>query len=72
MPDEQWGEMVGAVVVSDAAVSADEAALQEWVKDRLRSSRVPSRIAFWAELPYNEIGKLLRRSVKARLGENAS
>lgn len=72
MPDEQWGEMVVAVVVSDAAVSADEAALQEWVKDRLRSSRVPSRIAFWAELPYNEIGKLLRRSVKARLGENAS
>ena len=30
---------------------------RSWVKDRLRSSRAPSRVEFWTELPYNETGK---------------
>lgn len=62
---EQWGEaVVGAVVLNgDATVEV----LQDWVKEHLRSSRVPERIEFWDELPYNETGKLLRRVVKERL-----
>jgi acyl-coenzyme A synthetase/AMP-(fatty) acid ligase len=31
----------------------------------LRSSRVPERIAFLDALPYNEMGKLLRREIRA-------
>jgi acyl-coenzyme A synthetase/AMP-(fatty) acid ligase len=38
------------------------------VKARLRSSRVPERVEFVAELPYNETGKLLRRKVRETLG----
>ena len=38
--------------------------LQEWVKARLRSSRVPAKILFKDQLPYNEMGKVLRRLVK--------
>jgi acyl-coenzyme A synthetase/AMP-(fatty) acid ligase len=34
------------------------------VKDALRSSRVPERILFRSELPYNEMGKVLRRIIK--------
>lgn len=63
--DEQWGEAVAAVVVLKSGKQASEAELQDWVKDRLRSSRVPQRIEFRSELPYNETGKLLRRIVKA-------
>ena len=66
VPDEQWGEAVAAAIVREArarASSADE--LREWVKQRLRSSRAPQRIAFRDELPYNETGKLLRRKVRA-------
>ncbi len=64
VPDEQWGEGVGAAVVlkPDAVVSAIE--LQELVKARLRSSRVPQRIAFRDALPYNETGKVLRRVIR--------
>jgi acyl-CoA synthetase (AMP-forming)/AMP-acid ligase II len=67
VPDEQWGEAVAAAVVvrSGHAVSAEE--LQDWVRARLRSSRVPQRIAFRDALPYNETGKLLRRVVRAEL-----
>jgi acyl-coenzyme A synthetase/AMP-(fatty) acid ligase len=53
------------VTRADHAVS--EAELQGWVKDRLRSSRTPTRIEFQNELPYNETGKLLRRKVRAEL-----
>ena len=62
---EQWGEAVVGAVVLNAEVSVE--VLQNWVKEHLRSSRVPERIEFWDELPYTETGKLLRRVVKERL-----
>jgi len=64
MPSEQWGETIAAAVVlrNNAQTSAVE--LQEWVRERLRSSRVPERIIFKDQLPYNEMGKILRRMIK--------
>jgi long-chain acyl-CoA synthetase len=41
--------------------------LQQWVRDSLRSSRVPARVVFVTELPHNETGKLLRRVLKQDL-----
>ena len=67
LPDEQWGEKVVASVTCKGGAETSEAELQQWVKDRLRSSRTPESIHFWTELPYNETGKLLRRKVRARL-----
>ncbi len=67
VPDEQWGEGVAAVIVLTRGASATAPELQQFVKDRLRSSRVPQRIEFRDELPYNETGKLLRRQVRAEL-----
>jgi len=76
VPDEQWGEAVAAVVVlktegtEGARVACSAGELQQWVKDRLRSSRTPERIEFWDELPYNETGKLLRRKVREALRDS--
>ncbi len=70
LPSEEWGEAVVGAVVAKGEAQANEqlvAELQAWVKDHMRSSRVPERIEFWHELPYNETGKLLRRVVKAKL-----
>ncbi len=67
VPDEQWGEAVAAVAVLKAGKSTSAEELQVWVKERMRSSRVPQVMEFWPELPYNETGKLLRRVVKAEL-----
>jgi acyl-CoA synthetase (AMP-forming)/AMP-acid ligase II len=67
VPDEQWGEGVAAAIVLKAGAGATIEELQEWVKQHLRSSRVPQRIEFRDELPYNETGKLLRRQVRAEL-----
>ncbi|MDE2405202.1 MAG: acyl--CoA ligase [Sphingomonadales bacterium] len=65
IPSVEWGEAVGiAVVTREGHQPPSEAELKALIKDRLRSSRVPDKVAFVRELPYNEMGKLLRRKVK--------
>ena len=51
----------------DASVSESE--LQQCVRDQLRSSRVPQRILFRDALPYNEMGKLLRRVIRDEMAD---
>jgi len=64
VPDEQWGEAVAAAVVLKEGAQVTPEELQAWVKQHLRSSRVPQQIRFEAGLPYNETGKLLRRKIR--------
>ena len=66
VPSMEWGEAVGvAVVVRPGHEAPGEEQLRALVRSRLRSSRVPERIAFLDALPYNEMGKLLRREIRA-------
>jgi len=67
IPDEQWGEAVAAAVVTQPGCSVSEEEIRNWVKARLRSSRTPQRIDFRDALPYNELGKLLRRKLRAEM-----
>ncbi|MDG2003701.1 MAG: AMP-binding protein [Novosphingobium sp.] len=70
IPSVEWGEAVGmALVVRDGHGEPEEADIKELIRARLRSSRVPERIVCVQELPYNEMGKLLRRKVKDILAE---
>jgi len=65
VPSVEWGEAVGiAVVTREGHEQPSEDELKELIRGRLRSSRVPEKVAFVTELPYNEMGKLLRRKVK--------
>lgn len=70
MPDVEWGEAVAAAVVLKQGESASEAELQDWVRARLRSSRVPKAIRFRSELPYNDLGKVLRRVIRQDFQES--
>jgi acyl-CoA synthetase (AMP-forming)/AMP-acid ligase II len=68
VPSIEWGETVGIAIVprpGHATPSNEE--LRSLIRNRLRSSRVPERIAVMDALPYNEMGKLLRREVRALL-----
>jgi acyl-CoA synthetase (AMP-forming)/AMP-acid ligase II len=67
LPDEQWGEAVAAAVVTKPGRSVSQEEIRNWVKDRLRSSRTPQRIDFRDALPYNELGKLRRRKLRAEM-----
>jgi acyl-coenzyme A synthetase/AMP-(fatty) acid ligase len=48
----------------------DPKQIQQWVKDRLRSSKTPETIVFRSELPKTETGKLLRRVLQSELGHS--
>lgn len=68
VPSAEWGEAVGvAAVLRGGCDQPSDADLCELVRARLRSSRVPETIRFVPSLPYNEMGKLLRREVKGIL-----
>lgn len=66
VPNDQWGETIGAVIVG----TATEQELKDLVTQRLRSSRAPDTIVYRDELPYNDTGKLLRRVLRAELAES--
>ncbi|MGY1551338.1 class I adenylate-forming enzyme family protein [Microbacterium sp. A588] len=67
LPDDQWGEVPVAVLVPMPGAEIDVAALKVLVRSRLRSSRVPAEVIIWDELPHNEMGKLLRKDIRAAL-----
>jgi acyl-CoA synthetase (AMP-forming)/AMP-acid ligase II len=67
IPDEEWGETVGAAVVLTPGATATDAELKDWVRSRLRSARTPQILRFFESLPYSETGKLLRRVIRQDL-----
>jgi acyl-CoA synthetase (AMP-forming)/AMP-acid ligase II len=70
VPSVEWGEAVGLALVlreGHEAPPVDE--IKSLIRARLRSSRVPEKVLFVDGLPYNEMGKLLRREVKTILAE---
>jgi long-chain acyl-CoA synthetase len=70
--DETWGEAIAAAIVLHPGMSPEPSSLQQLVRDQLRSSRIPQHVRFVDELPYNELGKLLRRVVRERFESDAS
>jgi acyl-CoA synthetase (AMP-forming)/AMP-acid ligase II len=72
IPDAEWGEAVAAVVVLHPNGDVTEADLQVWVKERLRSTKMPGVVAFRDELPYSPTGKLLRRVLRDELSASGS
>jgi len=70
VPSAEWGETIGvAIVVRAGHARPGEFALRQLIRSQLRSSRVPDRVLFVNELPYNEMGKLLRREVRTLLAD---
>jgi acyl-CoA synthetase (AMP-forming)/AMP-acid ligase II len=62
-----WREALGVAVVlhPEAAASVEE--LQQWCRDRSRSTKTPKVIRFQERLPYDETGQLLRRVIRDEL-----
>lgn len=70
-PDQEWGERVEAFVVPAAGATVDQDVVRDWVRQALRSAKVPAVIHVRDALPYNETGKLLRRDLRAELADAA-
>jgi acyl-CoA synthetase (AMP-forming)/AMP-acid ligase II len=64
IPDQEWGEIVGAAVVLRPSEKATAEELIEHCRQRIASYKKPSRIFFVDALPRNAAGKLLTRELR--------
>ncbi|MCL4182023.1 MAG: AMP-binding protein [Burkholderiaceae bacterium] len=65
LPDAQWGEIVAAVVVLRNGAAATAESLAEHCAGRIAGYKKPRRIAFVAELPRNQSGKVMKQNLRA-------
>jgi acyl-CoA synthetase (AMP-forming)/AMP-acid ligase II len=65
--DRRLGEVPHAWIVSDEAIPPDE--LRTWCRDNLAPYKVPASFHRLATLPRSDIGKLLRRDLRAEPSE---
>ncbi len=70
LPDEEWGEMVAAALVTEHK-RLDPDALAAWLKEKLPSYKVPRKYQIMKDLPRNVLGKVVKTSLKEYFaGEN--
>jgi acyl-CoA synthetase (AMP-forming)/AMP-acid ligase II len=69
VPDLNWGENVVAVIQRRPGTDVTEAELIAFCKDHLASYKKPKRVVFVDELPRNAAGKILKRELRDRLGD---
>jgi O-succinylbenzoic acid--CoA ligase len=67
--DATWGRVPVAVVVLAAGSTASDIELDRHCQGRLAAYKVPVAFHRVAALPRNDAGKVLRRELRARLGE---
>ena len=70
--DDEWGQIIVAVVVPDGDSEPDPEELRAFVRERLRGSRTPDRVVVRAQLPTNATGKVLRRQIVDELDAKES
>ncbi|KAL4194026.1 hypothetical protein AMTRI_Chr05g66680 [Amborella trichopoda] len=77
LPDQDYGEVVCAIVVPEAGAKAkaDEESrpvmtleqLQTWAKEKLAPYKIPTRLLLWESLPRNAMGKVNKKELKKLL-----
>jgi long-chain acyl-CoA synthetase len=70
MPDEEWGQIVAAVVAPRPGVHLDGATLRAQLRNQIAGYKLPRALAFCelADLPIGSSGKSLRRAARAAFG----
>jgi acyl-CoA synthetase (AMP-forming)/AMP-acid ligase II len=72
IPSEQWGETVHATVVVRPGVSLSDAQVTSFAREHLASYKAPRSVSFAAELPRTGSGKILKRELRASMGQSAA
>ena len=63
--DEEWGEVVSAIVVRNGECSAED--LIEFAREHLSGPKTPKIVIFVDELPKTGSGKVLKRELRDRV-----
>ncbi len=67
--DREWGEIVAAVIVTEAKLSLED--IRQYCEQKsLARYKLPKLISIWTSLPKSSSGKLLRQNIRDRLGRS--
>ncbi len=69
-PDEEWGEIVHAVIVLKQSTKATGEEIIRHCRDRLARFKCPKSVGFVNELPKTATGKILKRTIRDELKGN--
>ncbi|XP_068470500.1 probable CoA ligase CCL8 isoform X2 [Phaseolus vulgaris] len=74
LPDKDYGEIVGALIVPHADVKAkrDQESkpvltleeLSTWAKEKIAPYKIPTKLILWEKLPRNAMGKVNKKELK--------
>jgi acyl-CoA synthetase (AMP-forming)/AMP-acid ligase II len=67
VPDVEWGQRVAAFVVPRPGVTLTADEVSEFCRQRLASFKKPEIIRFVGALPKNQMGKVLKKDLRAQL-----
>lgn len=69
VPDPEWGQEPRAIVVLKKGESATEEDILKFCKDKLAGFKRPKSFVFIDRLPRNHMGKLLRKELREKYGQ---
>jgi len=69
VPDETWGEIVGALVVLKEGETSSEEEIIKWCEGKIAGYKKPRVVKFVKELPVSPVGKILRKMAKEMFKE---
>ncbi len=72
VPDDNWGELVRAVVVLHPGAEATPSQIQQFAREHLAGYKVPQTITFAPSLPRTASGKIQRGKLRAPFWEGRS
>jgi acyl-CoA synthetase (AMP-forming)/AMP-acid ligase II len=64
VPDEDFGEVLKAFVVTKPNQEITEQALKIWLSDKLTRFQIPKKIELVSQIPYTSVGKVQRKFFK--------
>jgi fatty-acyl-CoA synthase len=68
VPDDRWGEVGRAIVVTRPGAEADEEAILSFLGGRLARYKIPKSVVFTQELPKSGAGKILKPELRRNFG----
>jgi acyl-CoA synthetase (AMP-forming)/AMP-acid ligase II len=71
IPDEEWGEIVKAIVVLKKGEKVTEKEIIEFCKERIAAYKIPKSVDFTESLPKLGSGKISKKVLKERYSEES-
>lgn len=69
IPDEEWGEIIGASLILEADKTEVPAGLRTWLKDKLPNYKVPRKYIVQEDLPRNVMGKVTKKVLQKTMAD---